>query len=232
MSRIAAMRDESGLTLVELLVATAAGVIVMFGITMALIVTLRETQRVASHVDANQRARIAMSRIIDQLHSACVAPLITPIQSSSTGTTLVFWHQTGSAVALTPVESKISLSGTTLTQSDYPATGGAAPKWTFATTPASTVQLMTNISQVSASVPLFRYYGYSSGQISSTPFPITTTLGTTNAPKTTKVAIAFKAAPLSTPIVDANAPTEIQNSALLRLTPPSYSTSSNNAPCQ
>lgn len=232
MSRIHLIRDERGLTLIELLVATAAGVVVMFGISLALIVTLRETSRVTSHVHANQRARLAMTKIIDQLHSACVAPKISPIQEDSTGTLLSFWHQTGSAVAPTPVLSRISLVGTTLSQADYAATGGTAPAWKFSTTPSSTTQLMTNVSAISAGVPLFRYYGYSSGQVSATPFPTTTTLGKTNALSTAKVTVAFKAAPLTTPIVDANAPTEIQNSALLRLTPPAYATSSSNTPCQ
>ena len=67
----------------------------MFGVTLAVIVTMRETNRVASHVDANQRARLTMTKIIDQLHSACVAPQIAPVQKDSTGTMLIFCHQTG-----------------------------------------------------------------------------------------------------------------------------------------
>jgi Tfp pilus assembly protein PilW len=224
------LRDESGMTLIELLVATAAGVIVMFGITMAVIVTLRETHRVATHVDANQRARLAMTKIVNQLHSACVAPQITPIRSTSTGTTLVFWHQTGSAVAPTPIETKISLSGTTFTQSDY-AGSGTPPNWTFATT-GSTTTLMTGVSAISESIPVFRYYGYSQGQVSSTPFSTTSSLGTENAPKTVQVSIAFQAAPGTTPISDSGAKTGIQDVALLRLTPPAYTSSANNLPCQ
>ncbi len=232
MSRLHALRDdERGMTLVELLVATAAGVVVMFGVTMAVIVTLRESDRITSHVHANQNARLAMSKIMDELHSACVAPLLAPVQGTSTATTLAFWHQTGAAVAPTPIESRISLVGTTLTQSDYAATGGAAPKWTFATSAFATTQLMTNISQISAGVPLFRYYGYSEGQVSATPFASSPSLSA-NSTKTIKVSVAFKAAPVNTPIVDAKAPTEIQNSALLRLTAPSYAASSSNSPCQ
>src|SRR4029077_6904163 len=117
MKRFNLIQDQSGMTLVELLVATAAGVIVMAGITLAVIVTTRENNRVSSHVDANQRARLTMTNIIDELHSACVAPQIAPIREDSTGTMLSFWHKSGSAVALTPVLSRISLVGTTLSQS-------------------------------------------------------------------------------------------------------------------
>ena len=49
------------MTLVELLVAITAGTMVMAGITAALIVTLRDTTRVTSHIDANQQARAEMS---------------------------------------------------------------------------------------------------------------------------------------------------------------------------
>jgi len=217
------------MTLVELMVATTAGVVVMAGITLAMIVTMRETNRVASHVDANQRARITMTKIINQLHSACVAPQIAPVQEDSTGTLLSFLHQSGSAVAPVPVLSRISLTGTTLSQSDYAVTGGAAPKWTFATTPSATVQLMTGVSAISASVPIFSYFAYANGQVSPTP------LGTpllTNAVNAVQVDVAFETAPTKTVAGDANAGTEIQNSALLRLTPPAYDSAAANLPCQ
>jgi Tfp pilus assembly protein PilW len=218
------------MTLVELVVAMSAGVIVMAGVTLAMIVTMRETNRVASHVDANQRARVAMTKIINQLHSACVAPQISPVREDSTGTMLSFLHQSGSAVALTPVLSRITLSGTTLTQSDYPATGGAAPNWTFATTASSTVELLSGVSPISASVPVFRYFAYSNGKVSATPLAANP-LGA-NAASTVQVNVAFKAAPGKTVAGDANAQTEIQNAALLRLTPPGYSSTTSNLPCQ
>ncbi len=96
------------MTLVELLVATRAGMVVMAGVILAMIVTMRETNRVASHVEANQNARIAMTKIINQLHSACVAPQIAPVREDSTSTMLSFLHQSGSAVAPDPVLSKIT----------------------------------------------------------------------------------------------------------------------------
>jgi prepilin-type N-terminal cleavage/methylation domain-containing protein len=229
MERLNLGRDESGMTLVELTVAMAAGAIVMLGVTMTMIVTMRETNRVASHVEANQNARIAMTKVMNQLHSACVAPQIAPVQEGSTSTLLSFLHQSGSAVAPVPVLSKISLTGTTLSQSDYAVTGGGAPKWTFSSTASSTVQLMTGVSAISASVPVFSYYAYSNGEISETP--LTTPLGE-NAAGAVQVEVAFKTAPGKTASGDANAQTSIQNAALLRLTPPGYNPASANQPCQ
>ena len=229
MTRIEPIRDESGMTLVELLVAMSAGAVVMLGVTMAMIVTMRETNRVASHVESNQKARITMTKIMNQLHSACVAPQIAPVQAESTGTLLSFLHQSGSAVAPIPVLSKISLTGTTLSQSDYPVSGGAAPNWTFSETASSTVQLMTGISAISASIPIFRYFAYTNGQVSETP--LVTPLES-NAASAIQVNVAFKAAPSATLNGDTNAQTGIQNAALLRLTPPAYNSTSANQPCQ
>ncbi len=223
-------KDESGMTLIELLVATSAGVVVMFGVVMAVIVSLRETDRVASHVDANQRARTTMYKVIDELHSACVASQIAPVQSGSSGTSLNFIHQSGSAVSPTPVLSKISLSGTTLSQADYAATGGSAPTWTFPGTPTATRQLMTGVSPISGN-SIFSYYAYSGGQVSSTPLNVP--LSSDSAAQTVQVSVAFKAAPTTTPIAnDTNAAAAVQDSALLRFTPATFSTSANNLPCQ
>jgi prepilin-type N-terminal cleavage/methylation domain-containing protein len=229
MKRLEPIRDESGMTLVELLVAMSAGAVVMLGVTMAMIVTMRETNRVASHVESNQRARITMTKIMNQLHSACVAPQIAPVQAESTGTLLSFLHQSGSAVAPVPILSKISLTGTTLSQSDYPVSGGAAPNWTFSETASSTVQLMTGVNPISASVPIFRYFAYSNGQVSETP--LATPLEK-NAASAVQVDVTFKATPTTTVNGDTNAQAEIQNAALLRLTPPAYNPTSANQPCQ
>ena len=126
--------------------------------------------------------------------------------------------------------SKISLSGTTLSQSDCAATGGSTPTWTFSGTPASTRQLMTGVNPISGS-SIFNYYAYSAGQVSSTS--LTTPLSSTDAAKTVQVSVAFKASPTTTPIAnDANAATAIQDSALLRFTPATFATSANNLPCQ
>lgn len=224
------IRNEGGTTLVELLVATAAGVVVLFAISAMIIVSLRETVRVNTHVDATQRARTVLTKVIEELHSACVAPQIAPVQEGSTGTSISFIHQTGSAVSPTPVLSKVTLSGSTLSQSEYPVTGGEAPEWAFATTASSTQQLMTNISPTSPSTSIFNYYSYSNGEVSATP--LSTPLSTENAERTVQVGIALTASPQSTPISDPNAGANITDSALLRFTPATFNTASVNLPCE
>jgi type II secretory pathway pseudopilin PulG len=224
-------KDERGMTLVELLVATAMGTTVLAMVTFVLIGTMHFTNRVASHVESGQRARLAMGKVIDQLHSSCVAYDYAPVKEKSSGSLLIFTHQTGSAVQPVPVLSKISLAEGNLTQADYPATGGAAPSWTFATSPTATTTLATNVSQI-GTTPVFRYYTYNtSGAISSTP--LAEPLTKENAESTVQVSVAFGAGPRMLKVAnDAGASTAVQSSALLRLTPASFEAGPENSPCQ
>lgn len=224
------VRDERGTTLAELVVGMAMGSVVMFGLTTLIVVTMHTTTRVSARVDATQRARLVLTRVIDQLHSACIAPKVPPVQKESTSTVLRFVHAAGAAVSPTPVLSVISLSGETLTQSDYALKEGAAPSWVFASTPSSTTQLMTHVSPIGATRPVFSYYGSSSGAVSATPLaPPLTEL---DASRTIQVSVAFKAAPGSAAAAEEATPARIQGSATLRLTAVSYNKEATSLPCQ
>ena len=223
------IRDERGMTLVELMVATATGVVVMTGITLAMIVTMRETNRVAGHVEADQQARQAMTKLLAELHSSCVAPQIAPIYPESTGSAMTFIHQSGSDVAPVPVKTRVSLVGGNLVENDFAYEKGAAPNWTFKTT--STSEILTYGIAPSGSTPLFQYYTFANGAVSSTPLTASPELGE-NAARTVLVKIAFNAGSTHEVSNDASSQTGIQDSALLRLTPPAYSSTSSNSPCQ
>ncbi|MGA8744502.1 MAG: hypothetical protein WB507_01380 [Solirubrobacterales bacterium] len=230
MRRLPTLHDESGTTLVELLVATTAGVVVMFAISAMVIVSLRETDRVNTHVDATQRGRIVLNRVIEELHSACIAPEIAPVRKLSNGNMLEFIHQTGSAVSLAPILTKVSLSSGIVSQSNYASTGGSAPNWTFSGTPSSTEQIMTNVSPTAPSTSIFHYYSYTNGVV--TEIPVTTELGKENAERTVEVKMTLTAGPLNTPVEDSNAAANLTDAALLRFSPAPYNTTAANLPCQ
>jgi len=219
LSRIPSLRDESGTTLVELMVATAAATVVFSALTMVLITTMRSSARISARVEADQNARLASTRVMEQLRSACVAPRVAPIRAGSTGTSLRFIHQVGSGAVLTPVLSRIDLVGNTLTQYDYKALPGtSAPTWGFnEETPTSQRLLATGISPIPPSTSIFFYKAYAKGSVSeilpSSP------LSASNALRTVSVTVTFRASPRNnTPVADANAATPIQDTALLRLT--------------
>lgn len=230
LTRLKPVSDERGTTLIEMLVALASGLVITVALTGLVITTLHGSARVTSRVHATQRARIVLTRVMEELHSSCIAPEIAPIQEKSSGTSLRFIHQVGAAVQPTPILSVISLSGTTLSQSDYETTGGVAPNWTFAEKASSSRTLLTGVSPISPSSSIFNYYRYTNGTISSTPQ--STPLDSTGSALTVEVQTALTAAPESTPVADKGASATVQNSTTLRLTPPSFNEGSPARPCQ
>jgi hypothetical protein len=227
LKRLKPLDDERGTTLVELLVALMTGLVIIAALMMVITSTLHGTSRVTARVDATQRARIALVRLMEQLHSACVAPEVAPIQKASTGTSLEFVHQTGSQVSPVPIISVISLSGTTLSQQDYNVTG-TAPNWTRSTAIGGPRILLTKVGPTAPSTSIFSYYRYSGGTISVTP--LATPLEA-EAALTVEVRAALTAAPLTTPVKDADSSASVQDSATLRLTPPSFNEGSPSRPC-
>lgn len=228
MSRLPPLRDERGTTLIELMVATAAGMVIMFAITTVIMVTLHSTARVSARVDATQRGRIVISRIMEQLHSACILPEIAPVQEKSSGTTLRFVHQTGSGVALMPTLSVITFSGGTLTEADYKATAGPLPSWTFETNAYQTRTLLTKVAPISPSSSIFSYYTYSNGALVQQ----TGELSAIVAKQILNVGVGLTTSPGTSPVKDAGAASSIQDSATFRLTPPSFNEKAISLPCQ
>jgi hypothetical protein len=162
-------RREEGVTLIELVVAMAAGMIVLFALTTIMTVSLHQTQNTFTKVDATRQARTAMATIENELHSACVdggANGDQPIQTGSDVNNLVFISFVGTSANPTPVWHQLTFhpgTGTsgTLTDTTYAVTG-TAPNWARATTPApTTVTLLTNVAQV-GTTPAFQYYAYQS----------------------------------------------------------------------
>jgi prepilin-type N-terminal cleavage/methylation domain-containing protein len=229
-SRLGSIRDQRGMTLIELVVAMAAGMIVFAGVTTMVVASLHQQTRVSRRVHATQEARQIVHRIVTELHSACVASEVAPIQEKSSDTSLSFVYQIGSAATLTPVVHEISLTGTTLTLKIYPSVSGSTPEWKFGETATSTTTLMTNVSAVSASEPIFTYYRYVNGLISSTP--LTVPLNAASAISTVQVDVALKVTPPGSTTGAAKLPGIVQDSALLRFTPPGTKASALNLPCE
>lgn len=219
--------DERGTTLAELVVGMGAGLAILVGLTTLIMVTLNTTSRVSARVHATQDARLTLTRVVDQLHSACIVPKMPPIRAGSSASELRFVHATGSAVAPVPTLTKITYSEGTLTQRDYAWKSGNAPFWVFnEATPIRTALLGDDITPI-GSQPIFSYYAYASGAVSATP--LSGTLDEIGANKTIQVTVQFKASPGDES--DAT-PARMQGSASLRLTASSYNPAAPSMPCQ
>jgi prepilin-type N-terminal cleavage/methylation domain-containing protein len=153
---------EHGFTLIELLVAMSIGLVVMFAVTAIMIVSLHQTQRTFTSVDATRQARTALATIESELHSACVNG-DAPVQVGSDGSNLDFLSYTGGAANPTPVWHVLSYSNGTLTDSAYPAVytpTATGHTWAQGSTATSQTTLLTNVAQQPGGGPVFKYYQY------------------------------------------------------------------------
>jgi Tfp pilus assembly protein PilW len=164
------LRSEHGFTLAELCVVMAMGIVVIIGLFTIMDVTLRQTQRTATKVDATRRARNALADIENELHSACVdgSP---PIQGVTNGdpesdaSNLVFISFYGTSATPIPTWHQITFNATAgaLTDSSYSVTG-SSQNWSQGTL-VNTTTLLTNVAQISSTTPVlqtpvFQYYAY------------------------------------------------------------------------
>jgi Tfp pilus assembly protein PilW len=229
--------EEGGFTLVELLVSMMASLVMLSAVVMMMTAAQHNQDRIARRVDAGQRVRPVMTRIIQELHSACVAPRITPVigdgtTNASTGTRISFLSKSGSDVTLTPDLHVISLSGGTLTESVYPATSGAAPgPWTFSGTAIAGWNprtLLTNVSAPAAGI--FQYYDFVNGQVDTSP--TTVPLSAADAAKTAIVKVTMSSSPTKgVSAFDPASPLVVSNSADLRLENAGQYPNQDNLPC-
>lgn len=211
--------DESGTTIVELLVGMAMGMIVLAGLSMVLIVVLHGNARVDARIEATDNARIAITRVMEELHSACTAHGVAPVKESSNANKLVFEHAAGAEAAteVSPkkIETVIAYNPTaeTLTQTDR--TDG------LPVTPPRI--LLSDVAPAIGNLGIFSYSEYV-GVEELAPLPATTTgpIGP-RANNVILVGVALTASPRSSPVADPGAAATVQNSATLRLTPPSSS---------
>jgi Tfp pilus assembly protein PilW len=219
------LSDTSGVTLIEALVALTTGTVLMLALFAILDFSTTQTSRTTDLVQATQLGRNAMSHIIDELRSACLATEGTPIGSGSTGSTLIFENAFSESPVIpkeSAYERRIVWSSTekngTLVESTWNATGGSWPSFTFpatSSTPNSTVLLAEDVSQakVGASgaeetLPIFKYYKYSTtpGAVETnkslstltavSPPSETTGFTATEAAQIAAVQVNFRAAPV------------------------------------
>jgi prepilin-type N-terminal cleavage/methylation domain-containing protein len=251
----AAWRDERGFTLIELMVASLAGIIVATATTTIVIASVHFSSNFGNRVDANQEGRVAMERITQALNSSCVATGVTPlvgtpaptgmvggVASGSDASNLVFYSALSDLPTIEPNEVVVSLTGTApaqqLVMSTYANTStvGSAPPWTFSTTPTNFVLLpVAAQATIGGSVqPVFQYFGYAgsgTSQIQTTPYAVP--LSATDAATTAEVTVSFEALPSNrgANVSVRGAGANLSDAVVLKLTPASSAPNGSNTPC-
>lgn len=239
-STLLRLHDERGFTLIELLVAMIAGLVVSFAAFAILNTSLSQSTRIADRVSADQRGRIAMEKIMLELHSSCLAPGVTPVEPGSAETKLRIVSQTGAQPSFEAVKlHEISLveekpGKYKLVDASYPSTAEKkAPEWKFSGTAESTQTLLTGVTQSETSektaIPIFQYFKYEGSELSTTP--LLGTLTETVAGEVAAITVSFTTAPESGTVgkTPGGRTVDLSDTAVLRFSP--ASTSGANSPC-
>lgn len=245
-------RAEAGFTLMELIAGLAIGLVVSFATFAIIETTVHGQRRIADRVDAAQRGRTAVERLILELHSGCVSPSVSPILASANGVNsdawnVVFVSGMGSGATLNPVEHVLSLSGGTLLDTSYPqltkVPALAPTDWRFSATASGQHVLLTNIAAQYSPVGgtrIFQYYGYqnpanpqanSLQNAAAMTTPLVATNGAANQDATVAmVTIALRVGPTSGSTVADRSQT-LSDGVVLRLSPASEGSDTVNVPC-
>jgi Tfp pilus assembly protein PilW len=229
-------RDEHGFTLVEMLVTLVTGIIVVLATLSVLDISISESSRISERVDADQRGRLAMEKVIQELHSSCTSYEAIPVGEESGAEKLILVSQPTAAAVLTKVTKHViayNEATHTLTDESFPSTNTASEldtPWKFSTTASGTQTLLNNVHKSiagSETVPIFRYYRYVGSELSSTPQSDSPKLGE-EAENTAEVTVSFATAPTSERTSGART-VDFSDSAVLRFDPASATGS--NEPC-
>jgi hypothetical protein len=232
---VLAVRDQRGYTFIELIVSIGMAMVVLTAVFALTSSVIHHQDRIARRVDSNSRGRPVMTRIIQNLHSACVTSHIVPVRTGSTGTSIDFLSKSGSAPGLIPDMHRITYSGGSLTETVFRANGTTPPDWGgFTTAISGPNTLLTNVAAPGGVV--FRYYAYSNGALSATPLP--TPLSDTNAALTSYVTVSFLSQPgridgsrAGVNTQDPNSPLVMNSGVDLRLENAGQYPNQDNLPC-
>jgi type II secretory pathway pseudopilin PulG len=218
--------EESGYTLVELIVGMSVGLIVIVA-SFAVIDRATTVQaEVADRQEAIQRGRQAMELITRQLRSqVCLGESAEPI-SYGDGNTITFYADLsdGSVNVARRTLTYTPASGTTrgrITE-DVRVGTGEYPDLAFATNPDTSRVLLDGVQQSTSggtAQPVFRYYAFQPGSPTGDLQLLSTPLSATDASRTVMVRIAYTTMP-ERPIPDARNATTLVDDVYVRLADP------------
>lgn len=159
---------EAGLSLVELLVAIVSSLVVIGALMGLLVVSQHQTAILRDVSQATQDGRTAMTRIVDELHSSCIAKEFAPVQKESTGSKLILVDAYSKEAEIKSGERTrvdvltYSKEKRTLTDETIPSSGGEWPNFAFGGK-ARKANIGSGIGETivgAKAVPLFTYYEY------------------------------------------------------------------------
>jgi hypothetical protein len=213
------LADESGFTLMELLVASLLGIIVIMAAAAIMDAAQGETTRITQRVDGTQRGRVAMEQITQRLRSQVCVGTSTPILDAQDNS-ITFYADLGDET-FNPEKRHIFVQNGQLIEEIFVGTG-TPPTQTFPSTPTSTRLMTANVVQARDSagnlLPYFRYYAYDTGTPSEPNLLLGTPVSAANLPQIARVLVAFR---IRAPNQDERVDTTFSDAVVSRMANPS-----------
>jgi prepilin-type N-terminal cleavage/methylation domain-containing protein len=183
-------QDESGFTLVELLVACTIGTIVLLATFMTLDSSIVLTGKVTDRIDRTQRSRTAMEAITRKLRSQVCPAAGQPALISADDYSVKFYSFLGTRPFVPDIREFSWDTNTNSIIEKKWVGSGTAPGTTWAATPTSSTVLNevkpTFVSGTSGPRgPVFRYYAGGSAT------PLTTPLSAADLAAASRISLAF-----------------------------------------
>jgi prepilin-type N-terminal cleavage/methylation domain-containing protein len=218
--------EQAGMTLIELTIGMAIGLVVTFASLAILQRATTASHEIVDRQDAIQRGRQAMELMTRQLRSqVCLGESAEPI-SYGDATTITFYADLGDGTQNVAKRtlSFVAPAGSTTgrIREDVYAGSGSYPNLTFAGSPTTSRVLLAGAKRlVAAGVdqPLFRYYAFQPGSPTGDLQEMATPLSAGDASRAVMVRIAFVSMPERTRPRDFDS-TTLQNDVYVRLADP------------
>ncbi len=249
------------MTLIEVLVATLIGLVVSGAAFSFLEFTSADVTRVTERVHADETARVALTNVMLQLHSACVASTVNPIEYGTNANELKFISEVSplnankepiSALARVSLHKIIYTAPTANTEGtlrerswlSLKSATNAPTEFKFdEAEPPSEHLLLKGVSQTlnpetKKPIPVFQYYRYYQEGDPSPKYgqlyPVAfTPASIEEAELVDKVSINLTVAPEGheSSFAKGDRAVALEDSAILSLAPASESASASNEPC-
>jgi prepilin-type N-terminal cleavage/methylation domain-containing protein len=204
------LSSERGFTLIEMLVASVIGVVVLISTLTLLDASQTASSRVVARVDGTQRGRVAMEQVTQRLRSqiclGAAMPLIIGDASSPTdANSVTFYSDMGNGSDFLPEKRRIYVSGTDLRERVIAGTG-LPPNTTFTSTPKdrTVMQNIKPVVQGGSNLPYFRYYMFDSATPPQPTLELKPPLAAADSDHIVQVVVAFRASAGKEDRVDTN----------------------------
>jgi type II secretory pathway pseudopilin PulG len=190
----ARIRREDGFTLVEMLVASVTGMIVILAAFALIDASSGLSSKVNDRVDTTARARDGMEQITRELRSqVCLQPGSSAIVDGQTGS-ITFYTFTGKGT-YAPEKHTITWSSATKTIVDYTYVGtGSAPAITYPSMPTRANTVVSQVDQA-AGAPIFSYYTWSASGSVIPSLALVAPLSNSDLPNVVRIVVQYRVDP-------------------------------------